>query len=635
MKVTVSVGGTFHAFQLAGELERRGYLHRLVTTHRPLRGEGVSRGRIVANPLPELFLQVPRRLHLPMRGDYLKAQSFDWWARRHVDGCDLLVGFAAFSLHTIRAAKAQDTVTVLERASAHILSQRTLLEEEYRRFGRTAPPMDPRLVQKQLWEYGEADYIAVPSTFVYNTFLEHGFPAQRLINVPLGADTRQFSPGPQGDGPFRVLAAGISLQKGTPYVLDAVRRLARPGAELTFLGGMGPDVADVLAGYQGRYRWPGFVGQAQLAGLMRQGSVFVQASIQEGFGLMIPQAMAAGLPVICTTNTAGPDLVREGVEGFIVPIRDPEALCERLRYLADHLDVRRRMGEAAAARAQEFTWDAYGDRISAEYRRLVDRAHAAAVTESRPDEFYDYFWHISDVWETNTGWDEPQFRRHFAGVLRPGDTVLDIGCGDARAYQAKLMEVAREVHGIDISERAVARARAKGVLAKVHDLSENLPYEDETFDVVVCFEVLEHLFDPKHAVREIRRILRPGGRLVASVPNAGYFRDRLAVLTRGEVLAGVTDFANPWKAPHIRFFTKGSLTALLRASGLEVEWVRSKADPSLFDGLEVFGGVGRFLARQLQRRLPAALRGAFLGNRWPAVFAPGLIVLARRPGRGR
>jgi glycosyltransferase involved in cell wall biosynthesis len=372
MKVTVSVGGTFHAFQLAEQLERRGYLHRLVTTHRPLRGERVSRDHIVANPLPELFLQVPRRLHLPVQGDYLKAQSFDWWARRHVGGCDLFVGFAAFSLHAMRAAKARDIVTVLERASVHILSQRALLEDEYRRFGRTALPMDERLVQKQLWEYGEADYIAVPSTFVYNSFVERGFPPDRLIKVPLGADTRQFAPGTKRDNTFRILAAGTSLQKGTPYVLAAVQRLNLADLELVFLGGMGYDAADVLARHAGWYRWPGFVGQAELADLMRQGSVFVQASIQDGFGMMIPQAMAARLPVICTTNTAGPDLVREGVEGFIVPIRDSEALHDRLRYLAAHPNVCRQMGEAAAARAQEFTWDAYGDQICAQYRRLTE-----------------------------------------------------------------------------------------------------------------------------------------------------------------------------------------------------------------------------------------------------------------------
>jgi len=633
MKVTVSVGGTFHAFQLAAQLERRGELHRLVTTHRPLRGEGVSRDRIIANPLPEVFLQVPRRLHLPVRGDYLKAQSFDWWARRYVGGCDLFVGFAAFSLHTMRVAKAQDIVTVLERASAHILAQRALLEEEYRRFGRPAPPMDARLISKQLWEYGEADYVAVPSTFVYDSFVAQGFPAARLINVPLGVDTRRFSPGVKRDGVFRILAAGISLQKGTPYLLEAVRALDRPDVELVFVGGMGNDVADVLAPFAGRYRWPGYVSEAELAELMQQGSVFVQASVQDGFGLMIPQAMATGLPVICTTNTAGPDLAREGVEGFTVPIRDPEALRDRLRYLYEHPEAGRRMGEAAAVRAQDLTWETYGDRISGEYRRLLGTGGGGTRSETRPDEFYEYFWRISDVWETNTGWGEREFRRHFDGALLPGDTVLDVGCGDARAYQASVMGVARELHGIDISAHAVARAQRKGVLARVHDLTENLPYGDETFDLVICFEVLEHLFDPKHAVREMRRILRPGGRLLVSVPNAGYFRERLVALTRGEVLAGVTDFSNPWKAPHIRFFTRGSLVGLLQATGLTVKWVRSKADPSLLDSLEVFGGAGRFLARQLGARLPRTLQGAFLGDRWPALFAPGLLVLATRPER--
>ncbi len=386
MKVTVSVGGTFHAFHLAAQLEEHGHLHRLITTHRPLRGEGVSREHIVANPLPEIFLQVPRRFHLPFRGDYLKAQSFDWWAGRHVGGCDLFVGFAAFSLHAIRLAKARGIVTVLERASAHILHQQALLEEETRRFDHVVPPIDERLVDKQLREYEEADYIAVPSGFAYDSFIARGFPRTRLIKVLLGVETQRFSPGAKRDTAFRILAAGISLQKGTPYLLDAVRGIDRPEVELVFLGGMGDDVAPILARHEGRYRWPGYVNEEHLVGLMRQGSVFVQPSVQDGFGLMIPQAMAVGLPVICTTNTAGPDLIRDGVEGFIVPIRDPETLRDRLSYLYEHPEVCRRMGEAAAARAHEFAWDAYGDRICAEYRRLIEMPRDGSASRQRTSE---------------------------------------------------------------------------------------------------------------------------------------------------------------------------------------------------------------------------------------------------------
>lgn len=370
MKVSVSVGGTFHAFHLAAQLERRGLLHRLITTHRPMRGEGVSSRRIVANLVPEIFMQVPRRLHLPLRGDYWKAESFDRWAARHVDGCDVLVGFAVFSLHSMRRARARGITTVLERASSHILHQQALLEEESRRFAYPLAPIDRRLVAKQLREYDEADYISVPSTFVYRTFLERGFSPARLINVPLGVEIERFTPGPKRDGVFRVLAAGLSLQKGTPYILEAAGGMERPDVELMFLGSMGYDVAPVLARYEGRYRWPGYVSQERLVELIRQGSVFVQPSVQDGFGMLIVQAMAVGLPVICTTNTAGPDLVREGVEGFIVPVRDAGAIRERLSYLAAHPEVCRRMGEAAIARARAFDWNAYGDRISAEYLRV-------------------------------------------------------------------------------------------------------------------------------------------------------------------------------------------------------------------------------------------------------------------------
>ncbi len=634
MKISISCPGTFWAFRAGEQFQRMGILHRLIVTHPPFRGEQISREHLVYNLFPEMFVHGPKRLHLPWRWDYVKSQSFDWWARRHIGGSDLLVAYSACSLHTVRAAKEQGIVTVLERGSAHILEQWALLDEEYRRFGLTFPPMDQRMVTKQLWEYGEADYISACSTFVRDSFLARGFPPERVITAPLGYEAGLCFPGKKTDSTFRILVGGIGLRKGTPYILEAIRDLNRANVDVVLLGGMGPDVRAVLAQHAGRYRWPGYVSEARLADLMRQGSVFVQASVEDGFGLMILQAMASGLPVICTTNTGGPDVIREGEEGFIVPIRDAVALRDRLQYLYDHPEAQQRMAEAAVERAKLFTWEAYAARMAQEYRRILDAPKKALSATSDLSGYNDYLWYVSDLWGANSSWDERMFRRHFDGALCPGDVALDIGCGDARAYQKTVMATAGVLHGIDVSKDAVAGACRKGVLARVHDISSgSLPYADEMFDVISCFEVLEHLFDPKFAVHEMYRVLRPGGRLVVSVPNAGYFRERLVTLAWGDVPVGVTDYSNPWMAPHIRFFSRGSLERLLKANGFIIERVRSKADPSLLDGLDMFGGVGRFLGRQLKRWIPPVLQGSFLGDLWPALFAPGLIVLARRPER--
>jgi starch synthase len=117
----------------------------------------------------------------------------------------------------------------------------------------------------------------------------------------------------------------------------------------------------------------GFVPPDQLAATYSQGSVLVLPSIEEGLARVQAQAMACGVPVIATPNTGAEDLFDDGREGFIVPIRDPRALGERLEWMLAHPDARREMGEAARRRVGSLSgWSAYGDAVERLYERLLD-----------------------------------------------------------------------------------------------------------------------------------------------------------------------------------------------------------------------------------------------------------------------
>jgi glycosyltransferase involved in cell wall biosynthesis len=378
VKVTVSVGGTFHAFRLAEQLEARGMLHRLVTTHRPLRGERISPDRVAANPWPEILMRGPRVIGLRWQsGEYLKAVTFDRWASRLVDGCDVWVGFAVFSLGAQRAARAAGARTVLERGSTHVVTQYALIAEEYRRWRCPLPPVDRRLVDRQVREYDEAEYISVPSRFVYQSFLDHGVAADRLLVIPYGADCRFFSPGPPVSRPFRIVTVGLSLRKGTPYLLEAAKKLgigassAGPDIELCLVGAAAPDVAHVLREAAVPFRHLGAISHRELAAVYRGASVFVLPSIEEGMALSVLEAMASGLPVIVTPNTGAADIIEDGREGRLVPARDAAALADALVSLYEDEPRRRAMGEAAARTAERWTWDAYGDRVAGAYGALI------------------------------------------------------------------------------------------------------------------------------------------------------------------------------------------------------------------------------------------------------------------------
>jgi len=380
MKVTVSVGGTFHAFRLAEQLARRGLLHRLITTHRPLRGEEIPPDRIVANLVPELLMRGPRLAGLRWGvGDYLKAVVFDRWAARYVRDCDLLVGFALFSLVSGRAARAAGARTVLERGSTHVLTQQALLAEEYRRWGVEAPPADRRLVARQLLEYEEADYIAVPSRFVLQSFLDQGVPRDRLLHTPYGVNLGQFTAAVTPGRPFRIISVGVSLRKGTPYLLEAVARLKVPDVELWLAGAIPPDVRQILGRTPVPFRHLGALTQEALALAYRASSVFVLPSVEEGLALVVLEAMASGLPVVVTPNTGAEDILTDGREGRIVPARDPEALAGALLELYEDEPRRLAMGAAAGRAASAWSWDAYGDRVAAAYARIAGGPSTAPV----------------------------------------------------------------------------------------------------------------------------------------------------------------------------------------------------------------------------------------------------------------
>jgi glycosyltransferase involved in cell wall biosynthesis len=385
--------GRFHAFDLAAQLERRGHLHQLVTSYpRFLAARwGIPRSRVSSVLSNELLRRGFERLPARLRGRTDRAAAFhDHYGRRAArrlwPGADLLVAWSGSALPALRRARELGMATVVERGSTHIAWQTEILHAEYARFGlrpRTAPP---GVVARELAEYAEADAIAVPSRFARRTFVERGVPEERLLCVPYGVSLASFAPreGPEQDV-FRLIHCGrVDLRKGCHYLLEAFHGLRLPRAELWLVGPVAPE----LEAFRRRYASPAIVfhgprPQAELAGFYGRASVFCLASLEEGMAMVIPQAMACGLPVIATPNSGAEEAVRDGVEGWIVPIRDVAALRRRIVELYEDPERRRAMGRAALARVREgFTWDAYGDRVVAAYRSLLARRRAAGAVTS-------------------------------------------------------------------------------------------------------------------------------------------------------------------------------------------------------------------------------------------------------------
>lgn len=382
MRVTVSVGGRFHAFNLATELEKRSALARLITSYPKFEvvKYGIPREKVHSKIAKEIvergWARMPSALKRMFDPSFFIHELYDRAASASVIPSDIFVGWSSFSLHSLRRARVLGAKVVVERGSSHIAYQRDVLCEEYERWG-MIPPCDalphPRIVEKELREYDEADYISIPSRFVKRTFLSANVPERKLIHVPYGVDLTQFHQISKTDDVFRVVfAGGISLRKGVPYLLKAFSELDLPNSELLFIGAFNEEMRPLFKEYEGKFKWQGHVPQVELHRYYSQGSVFVLPSIEEGLALVIPQAMACGLPVIATTNTGAEDIVRSEKDGFIIPIRDVNVVKEKILYLYEHPEERMRMGRSAKERVSSgFTWDDYGEKIVSAYERLL------------------------------------------------------------------------------------------------------------------------------------------------------------------------------------------------------------------------------------------------------------------------
>jgi glycosyltransferase involved in cell wall biosynthesis len=338
----------------------------------------IDRNRVLTNIIPELLMRIPKAI--PVLRHYVdaelyKSRVFDRWASRHIDGSDLVVAWAGFALDTFMQARRKGIKTVLERASTHCTFYREILEEEYNRLGMKRKVFNSQSENLWIREYLSADYISVPSGFAMKSFLAKGMPRSKLLVTPFGVDFTEFRRIAKDDKVFRVIFVGSgSIRKGLHYLLEAISGLRLRNFQTWIISaGISEDIKPYMARYRDCYRYLGSVSFYKLYRYYSQGSVFVLPSIEEGMALVLLQAMACGLPVICTPNTGGEDIIRDGVEGFIVPIRNPQAIREKILRLYEHREGHRGMAEAAFQRVHsDFSWQQYGQRMILNYQKILD-----------------------------------------------------------------------------------------------------------------------------------------------------------------------------------------------------------------------------------------------------------------------
>jgi glycosyltransferase involved in cell wall biosynthesis len=297
-------------------------------------------------------------------------------AAHHLQNLDAVYAYEDGAAATFHEAKRQGILCLYDLPIPFYRTVFQIQNEESQRFPELAPGLmairEPaNKLERKEQEIQLADKIFVASSVTKNSLLKVGVKSNKISIIPYGAPIDYFQPQAKNDTSFRALFVGrLGAHKGVHYLLQAWQQLRLPNAELLLVG-----VNDFPQGWLNQYadvfRYVPSVPHASLNQYYSAANVLVFPSLLEGFGMVLLEAMACGIPVITTSNVGGIDIITDGIEGFIVPIRDVEALQEKLEWCYCHPLELEQMGRAARWKAEQLTWNLYRQKISDQVQELL------------------------------------------------------------------------------------------------------------------------------------------------------------------------------------------------------------------------------------------------------------------------
>jgi glycosyltransferase involved in cell wall biosynthesis len=286
------------------------------------------------------------------------------------------------ALETFRVAKAAGMRCCYDLPIAYWRKAQKLLQEETQRLPAWKHTMSgvqdsSAKLERKTEELHLADVVICPSKFVAESLPQEAQANKQVAIAPFGSPppAEEFSLRSKVNGKLRVLFAGsMSQRKGLGDLFAAMKQLRRRDVELVVMGSPQASMEFYRREFNELVFEPGRPHN-QVLELMRTCDVFCLPSIVEGRALVMQEAMSQGLPLIITPNTGGEDLIKEGITGFLVPIRNPDQIARKIEWFADHRNAIPEMSQAARSHAHQLTWEYYGQAI-------VDAVHPQSLLKN-------------------------------------------------------------------------------------------------------------------------------------------------------------------------------------------------------------------------------------------------------------
>ena len=376
MKIAVATSGRFHVLDLAREFKRLGHevqFHTLLPARRAQQF-GLSHACVRSWFLGALpWLAAARialrkdwsrtiRNRLTLRLDHLVAQA--------LKPCEVFIGMSGLFVKAGHTARHRfGALWVLERGSRHILSQKEILDALP---GPEVQRVSDFDVRREMEGYEGADVIAVPSRHAEESFRERGVPSEKLFRNPYGVDIRHFQPTVSPEGEITILFAGAwSYRKGADLLAAAVSQMR--GVRLHHVGA----IEDAPLPKTEWFASLGPLEQLRLAETMMRSHVFALASREDGFGMVLIQALACGLPVACTDKTGGPDLAETIPDASFVSVARAGQVASFRQALEAAIRkavmLRGTMRDGLGVARSRWSWPAYAERYDRFLRKRVGK----------------------------------------------------------------------------------------------------------------------------------------------------------------------------------------------------------------------------------------------------------------------
>lgn len=371
IKVNILSPGRFHVCDLARELDKNGFdvkFYSFVPAKRALKFGLPMHCSASLFYLMIPFLALEKKLFKKQRwANVLSMKVQDHLTAIIMRKCDILIAMSGAFVYAVEKAKKQGSIIILERGSKHILEQKRILESIPSLKGKK--PVPDINVRRELKGYELADYIAVASQHVVDSFLIHNYPQERLFKNPYGVDLSMFSRLPHTEKKYDFIMVGNwSYQKGCDLIIEAIRK-----TNYTFLH-VG-SIADLDFPQGARFTHVNAVDQSKLIKYYNQAKIFVLPSRQEGLAMVQAQAIACNLPLIGSKDSGAEDL-RQMVEypQFITLIEDytSDDLIRAMNQVMKNYESL--SGKTYAGTAIEnLTWEAYGKRYAAFLQSIIKK----------------------------------------------------------------------------------------------------------------------------------------------------------------------------------------------------------------------------------------------------------------------